>query len=72
MQPTQQPGEALPPFYIFDSCSKTSENYRVKVEWLVGLPSVMDVQPLSNEAAFMQFRQGDPWTIHCSTIILRE
>ena len=33
-------GEALPPFYIFDSCAKTSENFRVKVEWLVGLPSV--------------------------------
>ena len=37
---TNSAGEALPPFYIFDSCAKTSENYRVKVEWLVGLPSV--------------------------------
>jgi len=37
---TNAAGEALPPFYIFDSCAKTSENFRVKVEWLVGLPSV--------------------------------
>ena len=37
---TNATGEALPPFYIFDSCAKTSENFQVKVEWLVGLPSV--------------------------------
>jgi len=37
---TNAAGEALPPFYIFDSCAKTSENFQVKVEWLVGLPSV--------------------------------
>jgi hypothetical protein len=37
---TNSAGEALPPFYIFDSCAKTSENFRVKVEWLEGLPSV--------------------------------
>jgi hypothetical protein len=37
---TNSAGEALPPFYIFDSCAKTSENFRVNVDWLVGLPSV--------------------------------
>ena len=30
----------MPPFYIFDSCAKSHENFRVKVDWLVGLPSV--------------------------------
>ena len=37
---TNSAGEALPPFYIFDSSAKSDENFRVKVEWLVGLPSV--------------------------------
>ena len=37
---TNAAGEALPPFYIFDSGAKLSENFQVKVEWLVGLPTV--------------------------------
>ena len=36
---TNAAGEALPPFYIFDSGAKLSENFQVKVEWLVGLPT---------------------------------
>ena len=36
---TTAAGEALPPFYIFDSSAKSEDNFRVKVEWLVGLPS---------------------------------
>ena len=34
-------GEALPPLYIFDSGAKFEENFRVKCEWLVGLPEVL-------------------------------
>ncbi|KAI2500983.1 hypothetical protein MHU86_13457 [Fragilaria crotonensis] len=37
---TNSAGEALPPFYIFDSSAKSDENFRVKVSWLEGLPSV--------------------------------
>jgi hypothetical protein len=37
---TNAAGEALPPMYIFDSCAKTDDNFRVKVEWLEGLPKV--------------------------------
>ena len=37
---TNAAGEALPPFYIFDSGAKLSENFQVKVEWLVGLQTV--------------------------------
>jgi hypothetical protein len=37
---TNAAGEALPPFYIFDSSAKLWENFRVKVEWLEGLPLV--------------------------------
>jgi hypothetical protein len=37
---TNAAGEALPPFYIFDSGAKLSENFQVNVEWLVGLPTV--------------------------------
>jgi hypothetical protein len=37
---TNAAGEALPPFYIFDSCAKSAENFRVKVSWLEGLPTV--------------------------------
>ena len=33
-------GVALPPLYIFNSSAKPNENFRVKVEWLVGLPSM--------------------------------
>jgi hypothetical protein len=36
---TNSAGEALPPFYIFDSCAKSHENFRVKVDWLVELQS---------------------------------
>jgi hypothetical protein len=35
---TNLAGEVLPPFYIFDSSAKCDANFRVKVEWLVGLP----------------------------------
>ncbi len=35
---TNSAGEALPPFNIFDASAKSHENFRVKVEWLVGLP----------------------------------
>jgi hypothetical protein len=37
---TNAAGEALPPFYIFDSSAKSTENFRVKVSWLEGLPTV--------------------------------
>ena len=37
---TNADGEALPPFYIFDSMAKSEENFRVKMDWLVGLPSI--------------------------------
>ena len=37
---TTAAGESLPPFYIFDSSAKSEDNFRVKVEWLVGLPTV--------------------------------
>ena len=37
---TNAAGEALPPFYIFDSSAKSDDNFRVKVDWLVGLPTV--------------------------------
>jgi hypothetical protein len=37
---TNAAGEALPPFYIYDSAAKSDDNFRVKVNWLVGLPTV--------------------------------
>lgn len=37
---TNADGEALPPFYIFDSGAKSDANFRVNTEWLVGLPSI--------------------------------
>jgi hypothetical protein len=37
---TNAEGEALPPFYIFDSTAKSEENFRVKMDWLVGLPTI--------------------------------
>jgi hypothetical protein len=37
---TNAAGEALPPFYIYDSSAKSDDNFRVKIDWLVGLPSV--------------------------------
>jgi hypothetical protein len=37
---TTAAGEVLPPFYIFDSSTKSEENFRVRVEWLAGLPTV--------------------------------
>jgi hypothetical protein len=37
---TTAAGEALPPFYIFDSSAKCEENFRVRVEWLAGLPTI--------------------------------
>ena len=40
MYATNAEGEALPPFYIFDSTAKSDENFRVKMDWLVGLPSI--------------------------------
>ncbi len=37
---TNSGGEALPPMYIFDSSAKSDENFRVRVQWLEGLPTV--------------------------------
>ena len=37
---TNAGGESLPPMYIFDSCAKIDDNFRVKVQWLDGLPTV--------------------------------
>jgi hypothetical protein len=37
---TNAAGEVLPPFYTFDSSAKSAENFRVKVSWLEGLPTV--------------------------------
>jgi hypothetical protein len=33
-------GEALPPFHIFDSTATSDENFCIKMDWLVGLPSI--------------------------------
>ena len=37
---TNAAGETLPPMYIFDSCAKNDDNFRVRVQWLDGLPTV--------------------------------
>jgi hypothetical protein len=37
---TTAAGEALPPFYICDSSAKCDENFRVRVAWLAGLPTI--------------------------------
>ncbi len=37
---TNAAGEALPPLYIFDLTAKSEENSCVKMDWLVGLPSI--------------------------------
>ena len=37
---TNAAGEALPPMYIFDSCATMEKNFRIKVSWLDGLPTV--------------------------------
>ena len=37
---TTSDGEALPPFYIFDSTAQSAENFRVKMDWITGLPTV--------------------------------
>ena len=33
-------GEALPPVYIFDLTAKSEENFRITMDWLVGLPLI--------------------------------
>ncbi|KAI2494414.1 hypothetical protein MHU86_20097 [Fragilaria crotonensis] len=37
---TNAEGEALPPLYIFDSNAKSEDKFRVKMDWLKGLPSI--------------------------------
>lgn len=37
---TNAAGEALPPMYIFDSSATMEKNFRVKVSWLEGLPTI--------------------------------
>ena len=37
---TNAAGEVLPPMYIFDSGAKVEDNFRVKLKWLEGLPSI--------------------------------
>ena len=37
---TNAAGEALPPLYIFDSGAKIESNFRVKLSWLHGLPTI--------------------------------
>ena len=37
---TNAEGEALPHFYIFNSCAKADDNFQVKIYWFVGLPLI--------------------------------
>jgi hypothetical protein len=37
---TSAAGESIPPMYIFDSGAKIEDNFRVKMQWLDGLPTV--------------------------------
>jgi hypothetical protein len=37
---TNAAGESLPPMYIFVSGAKIEENFRVKLQWLDGLPTI--------------------------------
>ncbi len=37
---TNAAGESLPLMYIFDSGAKIEENFRVKLQWLEGLPTI--------------------------------
>jgi len=37
---TNADGEALPPFYIFNLTAKSEENFRITMDWLVGLPLI--------------------------------
>lgn len=37
---TSAAGECIPPMYIFDSGAKVEDNFRVKMQWLEGLPTV--------------------------------
>ena len=37
---TNAAGESLPPMYIFDSCAKIDDNFRVRMQWLDGLPTI--------------------------------
>jgi hypothetical protein len=37
---TNAAGEALPPLYIFDSGAKIESNFRAKLSWIHGLPTV--------------------------------
>jgi len=37
---TSAAGESLPPMYIFDSGAKIDANFRVKMQWLEGLPII--------------------------------
>ncbi len=52
---TNSAGEVLPPFYIFDSSAKCDANFRVKVEWLVGLPKV--------QAGLVVLTMLEGWTV---------
>jgi hypothetical protein len=38
---TNSAGKALPPFFIFDSGAKVENKFRVKAEWLRGLPTIV-------------------------------
>ena len=40
MYATTSDGEALSPFYIFDSTAQLAENFCVKMDWITGLPTV--------------------------------
>ena len=37
---TKAASEVLPPLYIFDSGVKIESNFRVKLSWLHGLPTI--------------------------------
>jgi hypothetical protein len=37
---TNAEGESLPPYYTFDSTAKSEENFCVKMDWIVDLPTI--------------------------------
>ncbi len=57
---TNAAGEALPPFFIFNSSAKSTENFCVKTLWLDGLPTVTGRFGCPTEVESGSFYAGCP------------
>ncbi len=67
---TNAEGKAFPPFYIFNLTTESNDSIHVKIDWLVGLPSIEGRLGCLTRVESDNFLLFAHSTMNCSTLKL--